>query len=240
MTLTISVERVTRWLTLAVAAVVLAGIGGYISKHGFGHDRLLGLVRLFDLNGEGNVPAWFSSALLLVAAGLLALIAHARREIGAPYALHWAGLALIFLALSLDETASIHEMAGRVLRPALRASGVLAFTWVIPGGAVVAFLGLVYLRFVNRLPPETRRLVVLAGGLYVGGVLGLELVGSYLAYRWGEDSLAFLAEVVVEETMEMAGAVVFIRALLGYLATDVGEVRLTVETAEHARTSRRL
>jgi hypothetical protein len=33
---------------------------------------------------------------------------------------------------------------------------------------------------------------------------------------------------------------VFIRALLGYLATDVGEVRLTVETAEHARTSPRL
>lgn len=230
MTLTITPARLTRWLSLAVGCLVLAGLAGQFSKRVLGHDQLLGFVRLFDLDGEGNIPAWYSSMTLLAAAGLLAIIARATRQARAPYALHWTALAVIFLGLSIDEAASIHELAVKPLRAALGIRGVLLFAWVIPGGAVVGLVGLAYFRFVLRLPAEIRRLVVIAGGMYVGGALGLEMVGGYITEQWGGKSLAYLAEVVVEETMEMAGIVVFIHALLSYIGRHVGQVQVRVDT----------
>lgn len=58
MTVTIIPARVTRWLSLVVACLVLASLAGQFSKYVLGHDRLLGLVPLFDLDREGNVPTW--------------------------------------------------------------------------------------------------------------------------------------------------------------------------------------
>ena len=43
------------------------GLAGQVSTHFLDHGRLLGLVRLFHLDGEGNFVAWFHSMLLLAA-----------------------------------------------------------------------------------------------------------------------------------------------------------------------------
>jgi len=63
----------------------------------------------FSLDKEANVPSWFSSALLLTAAAVLALVALDALARNAPWGRHWGGLSLVFVALSLDETAEIHE-----------------------------------------------------------------------------------------------------------------------------------
>jgi hypothetical protein len=71
-----------------------------------GHNHLFGLFRLLDLNQEANIPAFYSSILLLagaVAAGLVSAStsgAHARG---------WRGIALVMTFFSLDEIAGFHE-----------------------------------------------------------------------------------------------------------------------------------
>ena len=181
-----------------------------------------------NVNHEGNIPAWYSSALLLACAGVIAIIARLERARGARYARHWTGLALIFGLLSLDETAAIHEKLTIPLQEATGATGFLYFSWVIVGAGLVLVVGLIYLRFVLALPASTRRLVILAGLLYVGGALGVEAIS---ANRWVQDggaSLAFSAIGTLEELCEMLGTVTLLYAMLGYLARTAGALRLTI------------
>ncbi len=88
MMLTISPRLVARGLTVLLAALLLANAGAQYSRHVLGHDDLLGFVRQFDHDHEGNVPTWFEAALLLCSGGLLAAIARARLAPRAPYARH--------------------------------------------------------------------------------------------------------------------------------------------------------
>lgn len=183
---------------------------------------------LFNVNREGNLPAWYSSALLLACAGVIALIARQARARGARFARHWTGLALIFGLLSLDETAAIHERLTIPLQESTGATGYLYFAWVIVGAALVIAAGLAYLRFVLALPAPTRRLAILAGLLYVGGALGIEAISANRWYLDDGTSLTFSAIGTLEELCEMLGAVTLLYAMLGHLARTLGAVRLEV------------
>jgi len=57
--------------------------------------------------------------------------------------------------------------------------------------------------------------MVIAAVVYVAGAAGMEVVEALLDRLWG--SLSFSLLTIVEETLEMAGLVIFIHALLSYL-----------------------
>ena len=82
-------------------------------------------VRLFSVDGEGNIPTWYSSVTLLFSSALLAVIAVSTKHSGGRYFYHWGALALIFFYLSVDEGVQIHEMAIKPMRLILQASGCL-------------------------------------------------------------------------------------------------------------------
>lgn len=176
------------------------------------------LLDLFSVNAEETVPTWFSVAILLLAAVLLAVIALAKRAEKDPDARYWFGLAAIFLYLSIDEGAVIHEILADALHAAFNTSGYLTFAWQIVAVPLVMLVGLLYLRFVLRLPPRTRNLFILAGVLYVGGAVGVEAVSANQLSLDGDVSLPYLALGTVEELCEMWGVVVLIYALLYYIA----------------------
>ncbi|MDP2703115.1 MAG: hypothetical protein Q8P98_13700, partial [Candidatus Rokubacteria bacterium] len=71
-----------------------------------------------------------------------------------------------------------------------------------------------------------RRGMLLAGSFYVGGALGLELVGAALASADLKDSVFYSMAVLTEETLEMSGVVVFVRVLVAHLARELPEVRI--------------
>lgn len=50
---------------------------------------------------------------------------------------------------------------------------------VIPGIAIVGLLALYFIRFVWRLPPKTRSGFVIAGTMFVAGVVGVETLGGW-------------------------------------------------------------
>lgn len=211
-------KGVARALFLAAAGLTIAGLAGQLVRFLLGFDFAYGLIPALDLNGESNIPTWYATILLLLAALLLALIAAEAWQAKRPYAVHWSGLAILLTLLSLDEAVAIHEQWISPLRSLLGVTGLLYCAWVIPALASVLLVVLVYWRFFFALPKATKRRFLLAAALYVGGALGVELLeGYYLSHGGVEETIAFALMVGVEELLEMCGVVVLIEALLYYL-----------------------
>ncbi len=222
-----------RWLATAVAMLVAIGVVG-IFLPWFGHDRVFGLLVKIRLNGEQNLPTYFSAMQLALASSILFLIALRRRAERARDARPWLVLAIGFALMSMDEIVSLHEMLVNVSRRAFGIEGVslFHFAWVIPALFLVAVLGLYFIGFLRRLPARTRRLFILSGAMFVGGAVGLEMLGGLYHSthpalpKLGTDSrFAYDIFTVVEEGLELLGVTVFVFALLDYCARYLGEVR---------------
>jgi hypothetical protein len=171
---------------------------------------------LFSVNAEQTIPTWYSVLLLFAASILLAFIATAKRANQERYVLHWLGLAVVFLYLSMDEGAVIHEIVADSLQTTLNTTGYLAFAWQIVAVPLLILFGLVYLRFLFHLPSRTRNLFVLSGLVYIGGALVVEAVSANQWYLGGGVTFEYLAIATVEELAEMLGVLLFIYTLLSY------------------------
>ena len=206
--LVISVSVVERALVLAWSVVSLAGLGaGIMQLRGVGDPRV---TRLFNMSEEANVPTWWSSALLLSCALWLFIVA--RSEAGTARKA-WIGLAIGFAYISLDETAGFHEFANL----AADLGGLFTFAWVIPGTLVVVVVGVALLPFVRSLPPSTRRRFLLAGAVYVTGALGVEMLLGWWISSFGPHNLGHVVIDLVEESMEIAGASLFLASLVAHV-----------------------
>jgi hypothetical protein len=215
---------VLRVLLGCILALVLAGTAFVVLAVGLGHQSRV--ARLFDLNAELAIPAYFASLMLLAAGCLLGLIALEQARSGGAWRRHWALLALGFVWLAFDEGAQVHEALNPALRGRFGLGGLGGIAWIVPALAAVAGLAVLYLPFVRALPRRYLRLFLGSGLLYLAGALGLEAVGGALRDHYGRMSWAYQAEVVVEEALEMLGAAYFIHALLLYLAERGLAVRL--------------
>jgi hypothetical protein len=216
--------QVVRGLAGLMLLLITFSIGGQLVRHRVGYESVMGLIDKFYVDAENNVPAYFSGLLLLLTAGLLSVAA--RYHATSPYRLHWKGLAWLFVLLSIDEISSFHEIITDQANRYLILPGALQFAWVIPGGIFLAFVGLAYLRFLSHLPALTRRGMLLAGGIFVTGAIGVEVLGSYYYSLHGRYNLAYSFIATLEETLEMTGVIVFIHTLLTYLSKRLSDVTL--------------
>ncbi|MBA3542787.1 MAG: hypothetical protein H0T79_24430 [Deltaproteobacteria bacterium] len=195
---------------LFVGVGVVAGLGLAIELwHAGSHDAFVeALLPKLSLSFEGNLPTWCSSTLLFCCA--LATAAIARAQPGAPGQKHWWGMVVVFAYASLDEAAELHENLGGLFET----GGVLYFDWIIPAMGVVAVLAALYLPFVWRLPRAFRNRLIVAGVIYIGGALVMELPLGWWTERAGPDSLGYALIDWVEETLEMVGASLACSALV--------------------------
>lgn len=227
----ISPEKLTKILVIVVVCLVILSLAGQVARFYFGHSQLWGLVPLFYIDREANIPTWYSSMALLWAGLLLGMVSAFKRRQKAPYRRHWTLLSFIFVFLSIDEIAMIHEWPIFPIRAALGTGGVFYYAWVIPGIAIVILLGLAYLKFVLALPSRIRNLFILAGVVFISGAIGVEMISGIQASSYGEANMTYVLIITVEEMCEMLGVVIFIRALMEYLETMAGSFRLTVGPA---------
>lgn len=206
--------------------LVLASIAGQLMFYMTG-NKLYGLVLLFDVDTEYNIPTFFSMLLLLFAALLLSVITILERKRTASHVLHWAILSFGFLFMAIDEVVAIHERLVNPLRRMLGPGnpGVFNFAWVIPGISLVLILALFFLKFWLRLPAKTRLTFLVASATYIGGCIGFELIGGHFAKLHGIHNFAYSVLTTVEESLEMAGVIFFIWGLLVYLADNYKEVQ---------------
>lgn len=190
---------------------------------------LADIARRFTLNSENSVPAWFSAIMLFCAAALLAVCACMYRSREDRWWKHWTALSGLFFLLSMDEGASFHEILMTPMDALVKVEGVLYFSWVIPGGIFVAVVGFAFLGFVRHLDAKARFRFVAAGILFVGGALGMELVGGAVLDSMGEDHISYIFATMVEESCEMFGVLLFIWAIASHLADNAGHIRVTLK-----------
>lgn len=228
-------RRVTLALLLIAAMLSLASVTGRLVVDPLGDFPAKGtLVRLSDVTGEESVGTWFSSAILSLCAVLLAVITLAKRSKGSKHLFGWAALALIFLYLSIDETAAIHE-ASMGADNSLGVGGPLYFGWVLPASLLTGLAALAYLKFLAALPSDIRRLFLVAAVLLVGGALGVEMVSGWIADLSSEETKLYVMVSNIEELMEMTGTIIFIYGLMVYAATEVRELRIIFSPSEGGR-----
>lgn len=186
-------------LGVVVAIVAVLGLCAELS-----HIEML--EQKLSLSYEGNVPTWLATVLLFscaLAAGAIAREATLFRR-------HWWGVCAVFAYASLDEAAELHEHLGGTFD----FGGLFYFDWVIPAAILLGALALIFWPFVRALAPVTRRRLILAGVLYIGGAVVMELPLGWWTERAGADSLGYALIDWVEETMELAGAALALWALV--------------------------
>ncbi len=216
----LSRSRLRLAVGVATLVVIVLGVFAELSVHLLPEGTIRrDLLTLLSLSYEGNLPTWYSAALLALCGGLLAVIANAaERE-----RWRWWLLCAGFFYISFDETVGIHEAVDAMFE---NTTGVFYFGWVLPAAAIVAVLGLLYLPFLRRLPRASRRRFVLSGAVYLTGALLLELPLGLWTEHAGNENLVYAAIDLVEESLEMIGASLFLVALIDHLCGDDGLYRL--------------
>lgn len=221
MIIKIEPQKTTSIAILITIGLILANMVGLIAKHLLGFSGAVEVIKMFDLDHEKNLPTFFSSLLMMFCAGLLYLIAMVQKDHNRRFA-RWNLLAAIMTFLAVDEFCAIHEQLIKPLRAALHTSGIFYYAWIIPYGALLLILILLYIPFFRSLPSKTRRLFFASGLMYVLGAIGFEALGGiYLAHNAETKDLGFGILYTIEESLEMFGTVIFQYALMSYVAVEL-------------------
>lgn len=222
-------------LLLTIFALTAASLTLNLLRIYTGRETIFNLIRLLDLDGEGNLPAIFSVLMLISSSALLSFIALDHKRSGKAY-LHWLWLAVVFCCLAFDEGGGIHEITSEWVRPLIRPSGALTHVWVVPYGLLFIIIAATYFRFWLGLKKETRVLMALSGAVYVCGAIGWEMVGAVNYVRYGDNrGLGYTLMYTAEEFMEMAGVAIFLYALLRYIQHN----SITVTLCCHPESARK-
>lgn len=137
----VSARKAAKFLLTVVTILVLLSLLGQFN-HYFLPDypsREL-FAQLTNVDEEVNLPTLYSSSALLLCSALLAIIAYAKKVAGERYVQYWKALSIIFMILSLDEYLGLHEKIIEPLRHTLHTSGLLYYSWVIPGAFLYLFV----------------------------------------------------------------------------------------------------
>ena len=173
---------------------------------------------LFDLDSEGNIPAWFSSSQLFAVAITFFSCAMRKGTDRRPSRVFFILAGLAALYVSCDETSQIHERVTAVLGaryidwvPAFAAQN---FFFVMVFVAIIVTIGQLLAKDLVALWLHHRRLILLIT-LGVGiGLTGGMLIET-LGYKFLQpNTFWYKVEVTVEEFMEMfSGSVILLSAL---------------------------
>lgn len=224
--LALNTKRLT-WLAAGLFLLLFtAHCAGLVLSYGLGYHHVFGLVALFNMATEYNVPTLFASVLLLVNSLLFLVLfltdtsdQRARRA--------WLLLAVAFSFLAVDEAVLLHERLIEPVRAWLGVGGYLYFAWVIPYAIGVAVLGLFVTAPIWRLGWRFRCLFSLAAVAYLGGAVGIEMLGGYY-YEANQRrvDLTYRLYQTLEETLEFCGLLILLFTLLELLKARYSTITL--------------
>ncbi|BET69669.1 hypothetical protein ASA1KI_45870 [Opitutales bacterium ASA1] len=199
---------VPMWITIGVLIAAGAWAGA------FAGDPSASLAKAFHLDGEWTVPAFASTLLLILASVVAAAVAVEARMSGSRWHRHWVVLAAGFAYMAVDETASLHEMWGDPVKRVLPLDGtIFQFAWVVVAFPLVLGLAIYFWPMVWKLDSGDRNRLIASGFVFLGGALGMEMVGSWLYVQGGTATTTYQLIVVCEEGLELAGLGLVVRAL---------------------------
>jgi hypothetical protein len=182
--------------------------------------------RFIDLDGEANLPTWWSSIQWFCVAA--AFWVFAIRNVERRPSRSWLLLLLpmIFVAFSLDEVATIHEYIG-YMSDALLPQGERNSTFVAQTGLFFLLFGVPFaILFAGLLKailpllarsPHARNRLLAGSALFLIAAIGIEALSNFLV----PGSPAATLEIAVEEMSEMIGSTLVLWGSVG-LAQALG------------------
>jgi hypothetical protein len=147
---------------------------------------MMGFAERVYLGAEANIPNWFSTLLLLACGVVLLTIGAAAKQ----HVSQWSWLGIVFLALSLDESAALHDLSAPLFTRSITwlartvggpFSGLQykpGYAWLIPGILFTAAIAVISVPLLLALPRQARYRFVMAGAIYVGGAVGFEALAA--------------------------------------------------------------
>jgi len=217
-------RRITIALIVLISLLTLVSfvLGAIVVTQGIESGVVDKLFKLFNLDYEQNLPTWVSSVLLFLVGLHYLMIAYYRHDLEKHHFFQWLFLGLIFLGISFDEFAHIHEASIRPMRTMFDMDGLLFYPWILPAAILTIVVGLFYFTFIRDLPWESKLIFICASLFYVGGALGMEAIGGYyvdnmLAGQPSEPDVFYLALTHFEEYCEMLGIILYLHLGMNYL-----------------------
>ncbi len=210
-TVTLALPSPSRYLKLAlglIAATVMLSVAVVVLSKGSSPDLPNIPYKVFWVGKESNVPTFVNFGLIAIAAALLLVVAQHSFRMADRWRWHWLGFGMLFVLMAFDEAAQVHEPVGQYLSQGYE---IFFRKWIAAGLCIVAILALLGFNFIRSMEAGTRKLVIAAAAIYLGGALGLEMLSGYLVYNDLENGLL---ATLGEETMEMVGAAIFGTAAL--------------------------
>lgn len=208
------------FLLLLVEILLVAAHWGDRALGWYLGDPVWIIRRLVDLEGEMNIPTWFSSLQLAVIGGVFGYIwfrfrRAPQRESPVTIVFLFAGLG--FLLLSLDESTGLHESMSIAFR---KVNWLPRFSddhgiWI----SIYAVLGITALftawpqiRAMWAIFPRLVTLFATGAAIVVAGGVGVEIISYEFLVDAG--SVTYALAVSVEEFFEMFGATVILYSAL--------------------------
>ncbi|HQZ12856.1 MAG TPA: hypothetical protein PK286_08200 [Devosia sp.] len=226
--------RIVRFV--AIFAAIIWGLGlvrqvafatGAIDSRAFGWE-------VISLDGEANLPSWFSGLLLFTISVTALFLAKFARIAEPRNAAWWMLLSAFFLLLSADEIVGLHEATVWPLHSIRTWTGPLLFAWVLWGVPLLALVGLLFVPLLARLPRATTLRLCIAATIGIAGAVGMEMIaGMVIDWRLDRDGY-YAAAVALEEGGELTGAVLFLRGLLLHIADSTSRLTFDLRQAGSA------
>lgn len=203
-----------------VSVIIVLGLLSYIFTYLTGYGTLLGFITLLDVGAEQSIPTYFSVINLLLASILLYLLYRHEKINMQKGTNYWLFLSILFLILSADESATIHEKFGNVyvyLANNNIIPGIFeTHGWLAFGIPFVVIFGLGMIPFLMLLPRATLYYFIFAGAVFVIGAVGFEYLGYVMLstnFAESKEDFIYMIRRIFEEGFEMYGIAIFNCAL---------------------------
>lgn len=183
------------------------------------------LERYFNFATEANVPTYYNTVLIFLVAQTFFVLGKLHTPTEKAIKNYLFGMAGIFIFLSIDELAGIHEWFSYGLPQhfGIGGEGMFKFAWIIPYGIALIVFGIYSLKFLKSL--ERPRLVKYfgAGFLYLMGVFVMEALGGWFVDKNnGIETLEYyLFFTTPEETFEMLAMIWMVHINLVVIVSQV-------------------
>jgi hypothetical protein len=228
-TLSLDVRNAGR--ALLVVAAVITGLGWIQEVYILIATGPVPLefLRLFDT--PHSLTNWLQPTLLLIATGLLVVVAALAKQDADPQWRRWLALAGLFGFMSLDEAVNIDGHVAGFISGQLSTADPLNV--LMPFAVIAAALGGYFTPLLGRIPRLDAVRFVCCAAIFVGGALGMEIVSQLIGNAAGRNSVHYIFAASVEETLETVGCTLFCLTLGSYVSKRWRGWSLTVSRPQY-------
>lgn len=220
--------RITQVLLWISACLVFVSFTRFFFKYLSKTVQYPAFLELFNMDADKNIPLFFYIILLILCSLLLTGITFIHFREKSIQKAGWMLLSLIIFTMALDKATGFHEFITRPIRKILISAVAVPVKYLI---IIIALaLGLAVLvilfRLLRSLPGKSQKSFLIAAGIYLSGAIVLDLIGSVFYDYSGRNNLIYDFLSILEVSLEMGGIIMFMRALIDYIADTIADINL--------------